>query len=437
MNIKWIETASDKIFLNKEIFTKNTPKSFFLHFGAWEKTMNVEIDNDLPKDVIGLPGNLANNFEVPPHLPYEIYIQENNIYMGPVIAFFSNSKKSLLTPARLRQLKTRFLKYPNIKGLIYICAKDMINITDKTIEGYYYNPNATDEKDQWIYGIFPYPAAVFRRGFSSLDEKTYNDLYIHLGNKIFNAINRINKWELWSILSPYDSVRKHLPHTNQLKNIHSLDHMLDLYDYVYLKPYSLSQGKGIITVHTSTEGYHFIDRFKNETIIKDSDHVSNHLNKIMAREYVVQQAVPYKYKNRNVDFRLYLQKNKNKEWSCSGITTKISKEGYIVTNFNYRECLLTSHESLKKIYHLDDKAAIQKESEMINICINACKHAEQHVNHIGDVAIDLIVDENLKVWILEIQISYAFEERIGELPPKLYQKIMTTPFEYAKTLAGF
>jgi hypothetical protein len=55
----------------------------------------------------------------------------------------------------------------------------------------------------------------------------------------------------------------------------------------------------------------------------------------------------------------------------------------------------------------------------------------------GDVAIDLTVDRNRKVWILEINKKYSRKSlrRLGAT--HLLREILTGPLEYAKALAGF
>lgn len=166
---------------------------------------------------------------------------------------------------------------------------------------------------------------MFKRGKFNLSKKQYKDINPSIGNKFFNTPDNINKWRFWSILSKNNSMGNYLPHTNKLKGFESLDNMLNLYNSVYLKPYDLSRGRGIIIVHKSKDGCHFIDRFKTETILKNNIDVEDYLYSLTtSNKYIIHQSVPFKFENKNVDLRVYLQKNKTKQWNCSGIATRVS-----------------------------------------------------------------------------------------------------------------
>lgn len=64
---------------------------------------------------------------------------------------------------------------------------------------------------------------------------------------------------------------------------------------------------------------------------------------------------------------------------------------------------------------------------------------EQQGFKLGDVAIDFIIDGNLKVWLLEVQINYAAEIKAlrTEDEQAILNKILPTPLEYAKALTVF
>lgn len=436
MYIKWLENNGENtVFLNKDSFQGDIPKSLMINIGGCKKEVGVAFDNNLSKDTIGLSTKFEDDLTIPDTLPYEVYIDNGNLYIGPVIAFVAASHEYKLTAERINNITDYFMGYQDIKGLIFVCSGDRINRKYRAIEGYYYNPNGYDYKSRWQHGFFPYPDALFKK--AKLDEKIYEHLYSNIGNKIFNSINALSKWKLWKLLSSNKSIKKHLPHTNKLKSFNSLEKMLNLYESVYLKPRNLSRGRGIIKVSKTKKEYLFIDRFNNKTRIKNKNRAVKYVNKLIKRKYIVQQAVPFKYNNRNVDFRVYMQKNCNMEWDCTGIVAKVGKKKSIVTNFHFRKYLLTGEETFKKLYGLNDKKRRKKELEIIKLCISACKIVEKNVGHLGDVAVDLIVDKNLKVWLLEIQVNYSVRRSASEFPPQLYRKIVTHPFEYGKFLGGF
>ncbi len=67
---------------------------------------------------------------------------------------------------------------------------------------------------------------------------------------------------------------------------------------------------------------------------------------------------------------------------------------------------------------------------------NAIQKYEKSGMHLGDVAADVILDNNLHLWLLELQLNYG-AEKVPGMPPEVFKEIMVTPFKYAKRLAGF
>lgn len=157
----------------------------------------------------------------------------------------------------------------------------------------------------------------------------------------------------------------------------------------------------------------------------------------MKQKYLIQQAIPFSIEESLIDFRLYLQKDKEKQWGSPGMMARVGKKGSIITNANHRIDILPSHYALARYYGLTNKQIFSLQNEMTNICKKAAKYIEECGHHLGDLAFDLVVDQDLKIWILEFQGGYGAEIKERNMPKKLYEKLMKTPLEYAKALAGF
>lgn len=154
------------------------------------------------------------------------------------------------------------------------------------------------------------------------------------------------------------------------------------------------------------------------------------------RKYLIQQAIPASFEGRPVDFRVILQKDGSQKWTCSGIIAKIGRLGRI--NTNNASTLEPGREALQRIFGLTPEQALEKEKEIIGICTEACQIIEDAYGYYGDVGIDVMVDDNLKVWVLEINKSHQHEmaKRLKK-DPDMYQRVVTRPLEYARVLAGF
>ncbi|MFD0681477.1 MULTISPECIES: YheC/YheD family endospore coat-associated protein [unclassified Paenibacillus] len=326
------------------------------------------------------------------------------------------------------------MNYEKIKGLIYVCSLNGINPENQTIKGYYFNPNA-EGKEQWEKGIFPYPGAVYRR-IKVSKNLLYDHLITHIERKIFNPYC-FDKWDLWKLLSSNPLLKEHLPHTKQLNHLQDLNEMLRLYGSVYLKPANSSMGKGIRMAKKVRNGYLFTNRYKVKSIIKNASQVSTFLHRLKkGKRYLIQQPVTMTYHKRNVDFRVILQKDGSLNWTCSGIIARFGRSGRFYTNDV--KSIGLSKNVLHDIFHLDEEAVSNKEKEVISICSKACQTIEKIYGPSGDVGVDVVIDPDLKVWILEINSLHQHKMAAYlKEDPHLYTRVMTRPLEFAKALAGF
>lgn len=411
------------------------PKRAILNIGIWKKEVEVRLSNDLDEQTIGLSKYISKDFWIPDTLSYEVKMKNRNIYIGPLIAFLLESKKKYISEKRLEKLKDYYINYHNIKGIIFICAVDQIDNFHKIINGYYYNGL------KWMEGTFPYPGCIYRK--TDIPLNIYNNLTNCMGDRIFNSYF-FDKWETWKLLSPFPSVNKHLPHTERLEGIEGLDNMLNLYESAYLKQAKGYKAKGIIKAERSEKDYHFTYRLKGTKTFghrKEADKFLKELNeqKRGKNYYIIQEAIKIKkYQNRSFDFRVILQKGQNMQWGCTGIIARFGKRNSIATNFLLAGYALTGHEALKRVFRMNEKEAFLMRQEIIDICVDTSKLLDKIVGNYGDLGIDVMVDKNKKVWILEINKTHDHRFPLYSVNnTTMYHEVISKPFEYAKTLAGF
>lgn len=432
MYIRWIP-CQDKgvMFLSPKTIQnfKIRCEKVTLHLGAWKKKLSIKPNKALDENTIGLPNNLVDPYTIPGNLSYDMYLSGEDLHLGPVIAFFVGEE--WLSPERRGKWLAYCRNYSQIRGLVYFCTVSRVDIRTKTIKGYYFDPNA-GETGQLKPGIFPYPGVVYRRARMGPD--IFCDLIKHVHGKIFNAYI-FNKWEMWTALSKAGFI--HTPYTASLNGPYSLQKMLCLYNPVYLKPQIGRFGSGIQKIEKTPDGYLFKERSGVEHQAKDLTQVFQLIQKHKKKDnYIIQQGVPLDFQKKPVDFRVILQKDGSKKWTCSGIIAKIGIPGRIYTN--NISAILLGREALQMIFGLSPERALAKENEIIRICTKACLLLDRAYGHFGDVGIDVVVDKNLKIWVLEINKSHQHSiARYMDEDPDMYSRVLTRPLEYAKALAGF
>lgn len=406
--------------------------SITLHFGTLTKKLKIVINNALEAGRVIIPQNLRPEITIP-KLPYDYYFKENHLFLGPVIGYIA-VPRYFENPALVSM---RFINYDRIRGLIFLFRPDTINMNNNTISGKYFNP----ETKTFVPGTFPYPSVVFNR--TPLSRDTFNHLTQHIGNNLFNyPFFNTNKWSFWNWMSGEPSISKHLPQTTKFTGIESLLTALNQHKAVYIKPTSLAQGIGILRVLKSSSNYLLSDRSGKNHFLKSPKELLLSLeNKLNAnRNYIIQQAIPFINSSGNkIDFRVYIQKDYSGKWKYSGMETKVAKKGSIISNSRNRELIVPGKTALTRFFGMDKIQVRQKTEEITQLCIQVLRVMEQNSDHLGDAAIDLVLDKNHKVWLLEVQLNYAADKkaRRSEDERQVLRAVLPTPFEYAKALAGF
>ncbi|WP_175989863.1 YheC/YheD family protein [Bacillus sp. Marseille-Q1617] len=422
------------IYLNEETLKQLNieSNSIILNFGHFKKELMIGIVHNLQLNQMKLSSCLNENLSIP-DLPYDSYFIENQLFLGPVIGF-------LETPwfnPKQETAKLRFSNYDTIKGLIYIFNSKTIDQSTKTISGYYYEPTA----NRLIKGTFPYPCAIYNR--SPMNPNLYKHFKEHIGEKIFNYPYRNdNKYSFWINMSKIPYIREHLPFTRRYKGVESLLHMLTKYESVFLKPTSLSRGRGIFHIKKADEGYILSSITGDKVLIESIETLDERLQSSIMKKsrYIIQREIPFTHSGKKIDFRLYLQKDETKNWKYSGMETKVAMVGSVISNSSNREKVLPGEAALKEIYHLSEDQMKQKIVEITQLCMSILSVMESdEETHLGDVAFDFILDSECKVWVLEMQPNYAAERKAKRTMDerRVLPYILPTPFEYAKVLAGF
>ncbi len=438
MKIKYMDLSNDKLVLLPEEMKERfelIPKKLILNVGNRKNEVDIDFSIEVDSDTIGIEKTMFQKFSVPEALHYEVRIDGRNLCLGPIICYLLETKKKYITSEYMEKLKVYYSSYDSIKGIIFISAVDQINLTDKTIGGIYYCGG------EWNEATFPYPDAIYRK--ADIPDEVYEDLVSHIGDRIFNSYF-FDKWETWEILSPYPRLREHLPYTERLEGLEGLDKMLEQHKAIYLKQARGYKAKGIIKAEKSAAGYQFTYRLEGIKTISDPEDAERFIKELNEGKkgrnfYLSQQAITVKkYQNRPFDFRVVMQKDGSKQWTCSGIIARFGKRESIATNFLLSGYALPCYEALKRVFRLNERDIFLKQQEIINICLEVCKVLEESIGNYGDLGIDVIVDENQKVWVLEVNKTHDHKFPLYSIHDnQMYHRIITRPFEYAKALGGF
>ncbi|MFD1735431.1 YheC/YheD family protein [Bacillus salitolerans] len=420
---------------NKFLQTHNiNSDTILLKFGSWSKLFTIIKQNSLPQHTISLPER-SIPFSIPSTLDLEVKLKGNTLHLGPVIGFIAKKNKKSLNMRALESYENRFEHYNKIKGLLFICSSDSIDTANQTIQGYYYNPEGKTVNTRWRKGTFPYPDSMFKK--IRIPTKLERDLRIKLGNKLFNT-NFFNKLQFWEICESTERIKHFVPQTNQYKQKRDLQDMLSMFDRVYLKPIRGKKGEGIYMINKEANFVTITNYLKEKQTFRTLYELETYLEKhIRYEDYILQQGIPTIYKNKHVDFRLYMQKNMDGTWVCQGSVGRVAQEESIVTNLKQIAHMSTGEKAIRIVFQVDSEIAKQIMNNAIIACREVCNVLDQKLGHFGDVAIDLIIDNDYKPWILEVNNLYGVKSLEILKDWETLSVLRSNPFFYAKGLGGF
>ncbi len=437
--IKTISTPNPTISLPLAVIEKlkiSERDSITISIGAIKET--VTLINHVDRDqCIYLSNAIYKKILLPEFIDaYEIKVENEILIIGPVIGMLIRGKIDELTKQRIKIYKNYLIDYKHLNGLILLFTFDGIDVKNKLITGYAFNPKEHD----WEEGIFPFPSVVFLR--KPIKESIRGELFGLVGNRFFNS-HVFNKWEMWEWLSENEHIRKYLPETVLGENIENVQRLIDAHKETFIKPMAGMQGAGIFQLSKVGQEFHLCYRVKGKNIITVFDTweaVEYYLrSEISLKNYIVQQRIPLLTKeNRVMDVRVIVGKNHNGDWVVPGMITKYGDIDSIVSNISSGGSAQKVWKSLCEIFQNDFKKAFKKYMEIEKLALTCCKVLESKGLHLGYIGIDIGMDENHNLWLIEINNrSPDMTIALDADDFQLYYKIKSAPLHYAKWLSGF
>ncbi|GAA0361420.1 putative circularly permuted ATP-grasp superfamily protein [Bacillus horti] len=151
---------------------------------------------------------------------------------------------------------------------------------------------------------------------------------------------------------------------------------------------------------------------------------------------LVQKAIDLASINgRPFSIRLMLMRDGKREWQYAGMLAKVSGEDSIVTNVRRGGGYATTvDDALAKSLGYSSDQIKRKNEEIIRIGFEIIRHATDTGYRSHETGIDLGIDNNGKVWIIEVNLSYPSHALFNRLQDKtFYRKIKSLAAEYQET----
>jgi hypothetical protein len=319
---------------------------------------------------------------------------------------------------------------------------------DKQMLVYVFEPGDIDWEHQMIkgetingVGYFPFPAVIYDRLVvgkknPKIDEvraKLASVFHIPFVNPTKLSILTRNKWETQKLL--INEHEKLLPEACLLEHPSDLKDMLNNYGEIYLKPVGGSLGKGIIRIIRRPTGIFWLNiKEKKSHHLENMDELFALINPLMKdNTYLIQEGIRRKqYKGKNVEIRVYMQKNGQQRWFRTGMVTRLTEEDVMTED---SEVNLRVSKVMNQLYEdpFERRAVSQ---QLGKIARSIVETVERKTGTFGELAVDLCIDQYNCIKLLEI----------NSKPDNLFSQIGayqlrnlagTRLLNYAASLAGY
>ncbi|MEC0231853.1 YheC/YheD family endospore coat-associated protein [Paenibacillus alba] len=256
------------------------------------------------------------------------------------------------------------------------------------------------KKGKWIQSSFPFPHVVYNRCFNK-KLMTMQRLENVIGRKkIFNNINFFNKWDLYHQLKQAN-LHSYVPDTFLYKEV-NISELLEKYKLVYIKPIYGFQGKSVYRVElTESQDIHIsMHSLAPRYICRKNESIQQQLDELLGSpKYMVQQGIrmrqlDYKY----FDIRVLVQKDIAGEWTISTIACRVAYENYF--NTSMCEAVYEVTEVLTRLFSQEETNDILQ--SLHEVSLKAAEEAEAHMGSLGEISVDFGLDEQSRLWIIEL-----------------------------------
>ncbi|MFD2116545.1 YheC/YheD family protein [Paenibacillus yanchengensis] len=319
---------------------------------------------------------------------------------------------------------------------IFVFTPDDVNYSKDRIHALFYNTHKKTWRRQWT----TFPNAIYDRCRLQKSERfqRLQKFRRHYGNVTFLNRPLRNKWTIHNAFMKEPKFRSFMPSTKLVNHLSDIIQMLQKFPIIYLKPISGTGGRGIIRIEKRRNGLLYIQgRNQQRGIITPRQITLSSLGAFLSTwnlrstRYIVQQGLDLKLNNGLVhDYRMLVQKNGLGEWKVTGCAGRVGAKGSITSNLHGGGKAIPMNELLR-IWFKDD-FKLEAIKQQINwFGEEAAKYLEKTYGSLCELAFDLAIDKDGKIWMIEVNPKPAREVFIRAGEHAVYEQAIAKPLEYA------
>ena len=151
---------------------------------------------------------------------------------------------------------------------------------------------------------------------------------------------------------------------------------------------------------------------------------------------LVQQGITCPSESGHFDVRVMVQKDEANTWQITGLAARVGMKSRVTTNLHTGGKATNLRKLLAECGFSDNK--ISEITENIkNLALKIAESIENHVQPIGEIGLDFIIDETDNIWFLEAN-SKPGRKALSSMEQNGENRLsIIRPMLYARYLAGF
>lgn len=399
-------------------------------------------DNTMCSSRLYLSKDIERHICIPEGMVFQIKkINGQSLELGPLIGvFISQEKFDYIISGKNITSYVRFaVTCKKLFGLCCFFSMNSIDWTNKLVNG------LVRRNSKWIAITLPIPMVIYDQNHNMNYRAESIELRKRLDHAycVLNSTPRLSKWETINALRKNPLLVNLIPETTLYKSSVDVETALQKYSRVYLKPDSLSKGKGIFRItkiskhqyrieYRTTEQNHIV----NLQALADLDNLLNQYS-IEGEGYIIQQEIQKaSFRGNPFDFRLLYQKDYRGSWQPSGIVGRIGSFRSVITSPRSGGMVEEFSIILKEVFNEELSTIHGLYESIIQLGKEICLSIEREFGNCVELGLDMAIDVKQKIWVIEVN-GKPLKVSLKRLNnPEIILLCSRRPIEYAVYLTG-
>lgn len=319
--------------------------------------------------------------------------------LGPAVAVLYSGRPDEYSGRWLADVAdSSYASFTGAPGLYAIGFDEAVDWERGTMQGVVVD-NRPGAPRHLLAATFPIPAAIRlawairREAIAALKERT--------GNRVFNWVRSIGKWQFHTMLSADGALREHLPETKLLRSAIDVTAMLTRHGTVFLKHVHGIKGGRSMRVRLLEDcmevRYVRADHRQAERRLPLTgvDELMGLAGEVLGQgRCVVQQGIDISGREgRALHFRVLLVRRPEGGWRCAALTAYVAAlRRSVFTNLANGATEHDAVKSLERHYGMTPAEAESTAADMVSLCSRAAFRLQEQFEPLGILGFDAVVD---------------------------------------------